>query len=157
MKRYTKIRINEITILLTIGLLICAISSNSIYAQQVLPGTTVVPSKAPNTAVPPKIHAVKITSPAKGQQVPIGNNLVVSGTSLDNATSNCQVYVNLNHIKPNQPALASGPRGANDYSQWTVTLPPSYAFLNAGDNKITAKYSCQTKGHSQLLGFRVCY
>ena len=50
--------------------------------------------------------------------------------------------MNLNHIKPNQPALASGPRGANDYSQWTVTLPPSYAFLNAGDNKITAKYSC---------------
>jgi hypothetical protein len=100
MKRYTKIRINDITILLTIGLLICAISSNSIYAQQVLPGTTVVPSKAPNTAVLPKIHAVKITSPAKGQQVPIGNNLVVTGASSDNSNSNCQVSVIANGIKP---------------------------------------------------------
>jgi hypothetical protein len=157
MKRYTKIRINEITILLTIGLLICAIKSTlSSTPPSPKSTTTTTHATTPNTTTA-KIDGVKITSPAKGQQVPIGNNLVVSGTSLDNATSNCQVYVNLNHIKPNQPALASGPRGANDYSQWTVTLPPSYAFLNAGDNKITAKYSCQTKGHSQLLGFRVCY
>jgi len=117
MKRYTKIRINEITILLTIGLLICAISSNSIYAQQVLPGTTVVPSKAPNTAVLPKIHAVKITSPAKGQQVHIGDNLLVSGVSSDSTNSNCQVSVIVNGIKPYQPATASGPGGVNDYSK----------------------------------------
>jgi len=120
MKRYTKIRINEITILLTIGLLICAISSNSIYAQQVLPGTT-VESKAPNTAVLPKIHAVKITSPVKGQQVPIGNNLVVSGTSSDNSNSNCQVSVIANGKRPYQLATASGPGGANDYSKWSFT------------------------------------
>jgi hypothetical protein len=93
MKRYTKIRINEITVLFTIALLIFAISSNSIHAQQVMPGTTVVLPKAPNAAVPPKIHAVKITSPTKGQQVPIGDNLVVSGTSSDNSNSNCQVSV----------------------------------------------------------------
>jgi hypothetical protein len=88
MKRYTKIRINEITLLFTIALLIFAISSNSIHAQQVLPGTTVVPPKAPNTAVPPKIHAVKITSPTKGQQVHIGYNLLVSGVSSNSTNSN---------------------------------------------------------------------
>jgi Bacterial Ig domain len=143
MKRYTKIRINKITLFLTIGLLIFVISSNSIYAQQVLPGTTVVPSKAPNTAVPPKIHAVKITSPAKGQQVPIGNNLVVSGTSSDDSNSNCQVSVIVNGIKPYQPATASGAGGANDYSKWGFTLSPKYTAIKEGENKIIALLASQ--------------
>jgi hypothetical protein len=112
-------------------------------APSTTPSTPTTSNKAttPTTSTA-KIDGIKITSPVKGQQVAIGNNLVVSGASIDNSNSNCQVSVNLNHVKPNQPALASGPSGSNDYSQWTVTLPPSYAFLNAGENKITAKYSC---------------
>ena len=89
-----------------------------------------------------KIAGLKITSPTKDQQVPIGNSLLVSGASSANANSNCPVSVNLNHVKPNQPALASGPGGPNDYSQWTVTLPAGYGPINAGENKITAKSSC---------------
>jgi hypothetical protein len=116
MKSYIKIRYKEISLLFTIGLLLCAISSSTARAQQVLPGTTAVSPKAPTTPVPAKIHAVKITSPTKGQQVPIGNSLLVSGASSANANSNCPVSVNLNHVKPNQPALASGPGGPNDYS-----------------------------------------
>jgi hypothetical protein len=38
-----------------------------------------------------KIHAVKITSPTKSQQVTIGKDLTITGTSLANASSNCQV------------------------------------------------------------------
>jgi hypothetical protein len=38
-----------------------------------------------------KIHIVKITSPAKAQQVAAGKNLVVSGTSVDNTTSDFNV------------------------------------------------------------------
>jgi hypothetical protein len=36
---------------------------------------------------------VKITDHAKGQQVAIGKNLTLSGTSSYNATSNCGVFV----------------------------------------------------------------
>ena len=49
------------------------------------------------------IHIVKITSPAKGQQIPVHSNLTVSGIS--NATSiygNCEVSVIVNGIKPYQ-------------------------------------------------------
>ncbi|MGC2425482.1 MAG: hypothetical protein WA421_00480, partial [Nitrososphaeraceae archaeon] len=124
MKSYIKIRCKEISLLFTIGLLLCAISSSTARAQQVLPGTTAVPPKAPTTPVPAKIHAVKITSPTKGQQVPIGNSLLVSGASSTNANSNCQVSVIANGIKPYQPALASGPGGTHDYSKWSFTLSP---------------------------------
>jgi hypothetical protein len=49
----------------------------------------------------PKLHLVKITSPSKGQQVPVAKGLIISGTSADNATtSNCGVSVIVNGIKP---------------------------------------------------------
>src|SRR5919205_1328326 len=38
--------------------------------------------------------SVKITSPATGQKVPVGE-LKISGTSTDNATTDCQVYVDV--------------------------------------------------------------
>src|SRR5918994_988417 len=38
---------------------------------------------------------VKITSPITGQQVPVGE-LTITGTSTDDATTDCQVYVDLN-------------------------------------------------------------
>src|ERR1700704_5097676 len=36
-------------------------------------------------------HFVKIVSPTKGQQIPVDNNLIISGTSADNTTSDCEV------------------------------------------------------------------
>jgi hypothetical protein len=75
--------------------------------------------------------------------VPIGKDLKVSGTSIDNATSNCQVLVNLNNIKPNQNAAASGPGGSNDYSKWNALLTSKYAPIKQGDNnKINARINC---------------
>src|ERR687887_2076746 len=107
--------------------------ANTSYAQ-VLPTPT---------QLPPKLHAVKITLPTKGQQVPIGKNLTISGTSLGNATSHCQVSVIGNGIKPYQPATAAGPGGATDYSKWNFVLSPKYTTIKEGpNNKITAKYSC---------------
>ena len=41
---------------------------------------------------------VKITNPAKGQQVSIGKNLTLSGTSNYNATSSCEVFVIVDYI-----------------------------------------------------------
>jgi len=84
---------------------------------------------------------VKITSPIRGQQVPVGNNLTVSGISKFNATSNCQVFVILDGIKPYQKAV--GLTGV-DYSNWKYTLSPTYpANIKEGTNKITAKLLCQ--------------
>jgi hypothetical protein len=93
----------------------------------------------------PKAHNVKITYPIKGEKVPVGKSLVISGTSAGNSNStsiNCQVSVIVNGIKPYRPTTASGPGGAGDYSKWSFTLVPNYTPIKAGQNKITAKYSC---------------
>jgi hypothetical protein len=87
-------------------------------------------------------HAgVKIVSPATGQKVPIGQ-LVVSGTSTDNATTDCQVYVDVNDIKPMQNTTAAGVGGRNDYSNWTFTYTSKYYLISEGINELTAKLSC---------------
>jgi hypothetical protein len=103
----------------------------------------------------PKTHAVRITSPNKGQQVPIGEDLSVSGisstTGVGNATtkattpSTCQAYVIVNGVKPYQPATGTGPGGAADYSKWNFVLTSKYTTIKPGPaNKITAKYICSS-------------
>src|SRR5215213_4339568 len=52
---------------------------------------------------PSSIIGIKITSPMTGQQVPVGE-LTISGTSTDNATSDCTVYADWNNTKPFQTA-----------------------------------------------------
>ena len=84
---------------------------------------------------------VKITSPAKGQHVSVGN-IAISGTSSSNATNHCTVSVIINGIKPYQQATSTGKKGPNDYSNWTFTATPKYSTIKEGTNKITAKYSC---------------
>jgi hypothetical protein len=90
-----------------------------------------------------KVHPVRITSPTPGQHVPVGKNLTITGTSLANATSSCQITVGLNRVRPYQSATAAGKGGASDYSKWNFVLTPKYASLIPGpNNKITARYSC---------------
>ena len=84
---------------------------------------------------------VKIISPATGQKVPVGQ-LGVSGTSTDNATTDCQVYVDVNDIKPMQNTTAAGVGGQNDYSNWTFTYTSKYHLISEGINELTAKLSC---------------
>ncbi|HXX99197.1 MAG TPA: hypothetical protein VEL11_19070 [Candidatus Bathyarchaeia archaeon] len=45
---------------------------------------------------------VKITNPAKGQEVAIGKSLTLSGTSSYNTTSNCGIFVIVDGVKPYQ-------------------------------------------------------
>src|SRR5215211_5213934 len=87
---------------------------------------------------------VQIISPNKGQQVPINSNsLSISGTSNDDLAKDCRVSVIVNDIRPYQPAKATGPDGANDYSKWNFLLTSNYASIKEGpDNKITAKLVC---------------
>ena len=84
---------------------------------------------------------VKITSHYQDQQVPIGE-LNVSGISTDNATSDCQVYLDWNDLKPFQAATATGPAGVNDYSTWSFLYSKNYHIIKEGNNELTAKVSC---------------
>ena len=84
---------------------------------------------------------LKITSHEQGQEVPIGE-LTISGTSTDNATSDCIVYADVNDIKPFQKALATGPGGENDYSKWNFTYTQNYHLIANGTNELTSKLSC---------------
>jgi hypothetical protein len=87
---------------------------------------------------------VKITDPAKGQQVDIGKNLTLSGTSSYNATSNCRVFVIVDGVRPYQKTIPTGQAGGNDYSKWKYTFTPEYAgTIRGGINRITAKLLCQ--------------
>ncbi len=82
---------------------------------------------------------VKITSPAKGHHVTIGN-IIISGISSSKTTNHCHVSVIINGIRPYQEATPTGSKTPNDYSNWTFTA--SNNAIKEGANKITAKYSC---------------
>jgi hypothetical protein len=83
----------------------------------------------------PLVPKIKITSPTKGQQAPVGKDLTLSGTFIDNATSNCQVSIRVNKISPYQAATATaaGTGGTADYSKWNFVLTSKYITIKAGD------------------------
>jgi hypothetical protein len=147
------------------GMMIFPTLVNSSYAQEppTIPNIAIPPNKTqinskpttPTAATSTVAHGVKITYPAKGQQVPIGE-LTVLGTSKDNATSNCHVSAIVNNIKPYQNASAAGPHGASDYSKWKFSLNAKYALIKEGQNKITAKFSCNSNpGLASFYGVNV--
>jgi hypothetical protein len=137
-------------VILAISSAVYSSTNNSSYAQTVsLPPSSqaVTPFKKwygeqnemmqhPSNAV-----GVKITSPATGQKVPAGE-LKVSGTSTDNSTTDCRVYVDLNDVKPMQNTTALGPGGQNDYSNWTFTYTNRYHLISEEVNELTSKLSC---------------
>jgi hypothetical protein len=94
---------------------------------------------------PPRAPKIKITSPIRDQQLPVGKDFTVYGTSMDNATSNdCKVSVIVNKVRPYQPATAIGPGGATDYSKWKFDITSKYTVIKPGENRITSKYECAT-------------
>src|SRR5712691_4116744 len=124
-------------------LLTSATFANTTFAQLSPPQ-----QKTPSTATiqqqqsSPKLHLVKITSPAKGQQVPVGKDLAVSGISATNKTADCKVSIKVNFINPYHNASPIGVGGNTDYSKWNFTLSPAYTTIKPGQNKITAKFAC---------------
>src|SRR5215469_12760462 len=88
--------------------------------------------------------AVKITNPARGQQVAIGRHITLSGTASYNATSSCGVFVIVDGVRPYQKTTPIGETGGIDYSKWKYTVTPAYAgTIREGMNRITAKLVCQ--------------
>src|SRR4051812_47633675 len=129
-------------IVITIVLVLCSFlfvvfltNTITVYAQQQMPSSSSsnippqIPSQSPSTASP---KAVKIISPTKSQQIPVGKELTISGTSIDNANSNCQVSMSVNRVRPYQPANAAGTGGANDYSKWNFVLTHNYTTIKPG-------------------------
>jgi hypothetical protein len=129
------------------------IVTTDVYAQQIATRSAQTSPPHPTTTLLPspslhRPHAIKITSPTDGQQVPIGKNLTISGTSMTTPTTatnsnNCQILIGVNRLKPYQQAIATGPGGPNDYSRWNFILTSKYTTLNEGpNNRITAAYTC---------------
>src|ERR671921_1804170 len=131
MKRLIRFDFKKSILLFTFSIiLICAFPANSaIYAQQ------------PQQQLQQQVIGLKITSPVAGQQVPAGE-LTISGTSTDNATTDCTVYADWNNTKPFQKAIATGPGGLNDYSTWSFTYTDKYHLIINGTNNLTSKLSC---------------
>jgi hypothetical protein len=139
-----------IIVIITFALVLSVLVSNPSSAQlSKLPTSQSNAQSLPpphSSTATPKLHAVKIISPTKSQQVPIGKDLTISGTSMYDPTStsdNCQVVVGVNHVKPYQPTTATGTGGTKDYSKWNFILTSKYTTIKQGpNNKITSKYTC---------------
>jgi hypothetical protein len=130
----------NLALLFAFGILIFTLWSNvGAYAQN---RTAAVNGTSSSSSSQQHVSKVKITSPTRDQQVPAGKDLTVSGTSMDNATANCQVSVIVNNIKPYQNATAAGTGGAADYSKWNFALTSKYTTIKQGDNRITARNEC---------------
>ena len=86
-----------------------------------------------------KLPSVKITFPTPGENVSVNDTFIFRGVSSDNSSSDCQVSIILNDIRPYQPVV---PIKDNDYSSWTFDLGTYSTAVNDGYNKATAKISC---------------
>jgi hypothetical protein len=84
---------------------------------------------------------IKIESPVVNQQVPVGE-LTISGTSSDNSSSQCQVYLDWNNLKPYQLATPTGSNGSADFSKWSFTYTSKYHLIQTGVNDLTSKITC---------------
>ena len=85
--------------------------------------------------------SIKIDSPLGNQQVPVGE-LTISGTSTDNSSSECQVYLDWNNLKPYQLAIPTGSNGSSDFSTWNFTYTSKYHLIQTGLNDLTSKITC---------------
>ncbi|HMG38006.1 MAG TPA: hypothetical protein VK566_02385 [Nitrososphaeraceae archaeon] len=85
--------------------------------------------------------SIKIDSPVSNQQVPVGE-LTITGTSSDNSSAQCQVYVDWNNLKPYQLATPTGSNGTSDFSTWSYTYSSKYHLIQTGLNDLTSKITC---------------
>ena len=85
--------------------------------------------------------SISIESPLSNQQVPVGE-LKISGTSSDNSSAQCQVYVDWNNLKPYQLATPTGSNGSSDFSTWSFTYTSKYHLIQTGLNDLTSKITC---------------
>jgi hypothetical protein len=116
------------------------------YGQQEQAAPTTATTGTPSATT---IPTIKITSPTKGQQVSPGE-LTITGSSSDDASSDCTVYTDWNDLKPMQKVSASGSGGTDDYSTWTFTYSEDYHLITEGVNELTSKISCENSPSNNI-------
>jgi hypothetical protein len=137
MKRFSQCKlIKGLIVLFTLGVTLTLYSALPDYYDRSLRVQAQLQQQQPTPII-----SIKITSPTIGQQVPVGE-LIISGTSTDNATTDCTVYADWNNTKPFQTVVATGAGGVNDYSTWTFTYTDDYHLITNGTNNLTSKLSC---------------
>ncbi len=117
--------------------------------------SSIVSNPPPNTTS--TIGGIKIISPEKGSSVPIDLNspFIIKGISKDTASTDCQVSVIVNNVKPYQNAQPMNKNGNEDYSEWQFTLTKNYTSIMEGANKITSKFSCLNNPQSSHYSVNV--
>src|SRR5918911_967721 len=97
-----------IILTLTLGVMLASTSAGLLtaFAQSNQTRATSSSSVAASlSGSPARMSKIKITSPTRDQQLPVGKDLTVSGTSINNVTSNdSKVSVIVNKVRPYQPS-----------------------------------------------------
>ena len=117
MQKFSKFKLEKLILLLLVAVGVLFI----FYASPVYYST--LQAQAQQVQEQPRSHPmidVKITSPMTGREVSAGE-LTITGISTDKTTTDCTVYADWNDQKPYEKAVATGPGGIDDYSNWTVT------------------------------------
>ena len=135
-------------------------ANNQVFAQNTSGLTdsnvtqTPTPTQSPSTTITKLTGGIKINSPDKGDLVPLNSNksLVIYGVSKDTASTDCDVTIIVNNVKPYQNVQPTGIQGNNDYSTWQYTLSSNYTSINEGNNKITSKIYCAAAANGNGIG-----
>ena len=101
--------------------------------------------------VPDKL-SIKISFPPANHQVPVGE-LPVFGSSSDNESADCKVYLDWNNNKIFQEATSAGPGGYNDYSTWIYVYDGKNHIIVNGSNDLTAKMPCSLDNNFNLTRY----
>lgn len=93
--------------------------------------------------------SVKITSPVKGQKIPVDSkNLTVYGISSNNTNPKCIVSVLLNDLKPYKKVGSAENNRPGDFSTWKYTFTSSNnSVIKEGANRLTSKIACNGNGN----------
>ena len=101
--------------------------------------------------VPDKLR-VKISFPSFNQQIPAGE-LPVIGTSSDNESSLCEVYLDWNNDNDFHQAKGAGPGGYTDFSTWIYVYSEKNHLIVNGTNDLTAKLLCSVNNNFNLTRY----
>ena len=101
--------------------------------------------------VPDKL-SVKISYPPLNHQVPLGE-LPVFGSSSDNGSANCEVYLDWNNDNIFHLARAAGPGGYSDFSAWIYVYNEKNHLIVNGTNDLTAKMLCSVDNNFNLTRY----
>ncbi len=101
--------------------------------------------------VPDKL-SIKISFPPVNHQVHLGE-LPVFGSSSDNESADCKIYLDWNNDKAFHEARAAGPGGYNDFSTWIYVYSEKNHLIVNGTNDLTAKMICSVDNNFNLTRY----